>query len=90
MQLHQDKPDYAFVLRGADGQSARVNERILHRSFIVAPDALVEDWPVSDATTLRPEDLAPLLALQPEVVVLGTGATQAFAPPDAQAAFIFA
>ena len=29
MQLHQDKPDYAFVLRGADGQSARVNERIL-------------------------------------------------------------
>ena len=86
MQLHQDKPDYAFVLRGADGQSARVNERILHRSFIVAPDALVEDWPVSDATTLRPEDLAPLLALQPEVVVLGTGATQAFAPPDAQAA----
>ena len=44
MQLHQDKPDYAFVLRGADGQSARVNERILRRSFIVAPDALVEDF----------------------------------------------
>ena len=86
MQLHQERPDYEYVLRGADGRSARVNERTLHRSFIVAPDALVEDWPVSDATTLRPEDLAPLLALQPEVVVLGTGATQAFAPPDAQAA----
>ena len=80
MQLHQDKPDYAYVLRGADGRSARVNERTLQRSFIVAPDALVEDWPVSDATTLQPGDL------QPEVVVLGTGDTQAFAPPATQAA----
>ena len=86
MQLNLERPDYRYFLRGADGRQALVNERSLTRSFIVSPDALVEDWPVSDATTLRPEDLAPLLALQPEVVVLGTGATQAFAPPDAQAA----
>lgn len=86
MQLHQDKPDYDFVLRGADGHSARVNDRVLHRSFIVAPDALVEDWPVTDATRLQPQDLAPLLALHPEVVVLGTGESQAFAPPATQAA----
>jgi uncharacterized protein len=86
MLLHQDKPDYAYVLRGADGRSALVNERTLRRSFIVAPDALVEDWPVTDAGTLQPADLEPLLALGPEVVVLGTGETQVFAPPAAQAA----
>jgi uncharacterized protein len=85
MLLHQEKPDYEFVLRGADGASARVNDRVLRRSFVVAPDALVEDWPVADAARLRPEDLAPLLALRPEVVVLGTGATQAFPPAAAQA-----
>ena len=86
MQLHQDKPDYAYVLRGADGRSARVNERTLQRSFVVSPDALVEDWPVTDAAAMQPDALAPLLALNPEVVVLGTGDTQAFAPPATQAA----
>ena len=86
MLLHQERPDYEYVLRGADGRSARVNERTLARSFIIAPDALVEDWPVTDATALQPGDLAPLLALQPEVVVLGTGDIQAFAPPATQAA----
>ncbi len=86
MQLHEDKPDYEYVLRGADGQSALVNERTLRRSFIVAPGALVEEWPVTDAGSLRPDDLAPLLALQPEVVLLGTGERQAFAPAATQAA----
>ena len=84
MQLHEDKPDYEYVLRGADGQSALVNERTLRRSFIVAPGALVEEWPVTDAGSLRPDDLAPLLALQPEVVLLGTGERQAFAPAATQ------
>ncbi len=86
MQLHEDKPDYEYVLRGADGESALVNERTLRRSFIVAPGALVEEWPVTDAGSLRPDDLAPLLALQPEVVLLGTGERQAFAPAATQAA----
>ena len=62
MQLHQERPDYEYVLRGADGRSARVNERTLERSFVVSPDALVEDWPVSDATAMQPDALAPLLA----------------------------
>jgi uncharacterized protein len=86
MQLHEERPGYEFVLRGADGTSALVNERTLRRSFIVAPDALVEEWAVVDVATLRPEDLAPVLALQPEVIVLGTGGSQAFAPAATQAA----
>jgi uncharacterized protein len=86
MQLHEERPGYEFVLRGADGNSVLVNERTLRRSFIVAPDALVEDWAVADVATLRPEDLAPVLALQPEVIVLGTGADQGFPPAATQAA----
>lgn len=83
MQLHLERPDYTYFLRGADGASALVNERVLRSSFIVAPNALVEDWPVHDVTTLAPEALEPLLALQPELIVLGSGAAQAFPPPAA-------
>jgi len=82
MQLVHEQPDFEFFLRGADGRSALVNDRRLEASFIVAPDRLVEGWPVTDVQSLQVQDLDPLLALEPELIVLGCGAGQAF-PPQA-------
>ena len=86
MQLHLERPDYTWFLRGANGEGALVNERRLTASFVVAPDTLVEDWPVRDAAAMQADDLAPLLALAPELVVLGTGARQVFPPAAVLAA----
>lgn len=86
MHIVLEQPGFAYVLRGVDAHSARVNERLMNRSFIIAPDRLLEDWPVSDIATLRVADLQPLLELKPDVILLGSGATQAFAPAAVQAA----
>ncbi|MFC5570635.1 Mth938-like domain-containing protein [Lysobacter yangpyeongensis] len=86
MQLNLEHPDHEFLLRGADGSRALVNDRRLDRSFVVAPDRLIEDWAVADARALAPADLEPLLALDPEVVLLGTGASQVFPPAAVMAA----
>ncbi len=85
MLLVEEKPDFEYVLRGADGASARVNERTLSASFILSPDTLLEDWPAGPAAALDAEAMAPLLALGPEVVILGTGDRQHF-PAAAMAA----
>jgi len=86
MQLNLERPDYRYFLRGADGVSALVNERRIERSCVVAPEALVEDWPVRDAATMAPADVDALLALDPELIVLGTGAQQRFPPAAVMAA----
>lgn len=86
MQLTLERPDYAYALRSADGTSAVVNDHTLRTSFIIAPDTLVQDWPVTDIATLATTDLDPLLAMKPELIVLGCGATQAFPPPQTLAA----
>lgn len=86
MQLNHELPDYAFALRAADGASARVNELVLTRSFYLSPQQLVQDWAVRDSASLVPEDLAPLIALQPEVILLGTGERQVFPPAAVMAA----
>lgn len=86
MQLTLENPDQRYVLRGADGASARVNDRRLTTSFIVSPETLVEDWPVAAVGLLTPELLQPLLALAPDVIVIGSGERQAFAPAETQAA----
>ena len=86
MPLSLEQPDHAFMMRGADGAIAKVNERLLDRSFVLAPDRLVEGWDVRSPGTLTPASLEPLLALDPEVILLGTGARQAFPPPEVMAA----
>jgi len=82
VQLVLEPPEYIYHLRAADGRSAWVNDRVLTRSFIVSAQDLIEDWAVLDACTLTPEALAPIWALAPEVILLGTGSAQAF-PPSA-------
>ena len=86
MQLNLERPDYPYFLRGADGRQALVNDRILTRSFILAPDALVEGWQVVDAVALQPSDLDAALAMGPELIVLGTGERQQFPPASVMAA----
>ena len=88
MQLNLERPDYHWSLRGAEGDHALVNDRVLRASFVVSPDTLLEHWPVTDAATLEVAQMEPILAMRPELVVLGTGAKQVFPPPAILAAFL--
>ena len=65
-----------FVRSGAIG----VNERSLARSFYLSPDTLVEDWRPRKLSDLQADDLSGPLALEPEVILLGTGDRQQFPP----------
>ena len=88
MQLNLERPDYNWALRGADGDHALVNERVLRASFVIAPDTLLEAWPVTDASALEVAQLDAIFAMRPELVVLGTGARQVFPQPVILAAFL--
>lgn len=86
MQLTLERPDHEFFLRGADGAVARVNDLQLASSFVIAPDRLLRDWPATDAATMEPGMLDPLLEMVPAVILLGTGGRQVFPPPAVMAA----
>jgi uncharacterized protein len=86
VQLTLENPDFRYLLRGADGASALVNERRLERSFIVSPAQLIEDWAPREVSALQPAELEPALALAPAVLLLGTGATLRFPAPAVLAA----
>ncbi|WP_295520825.1 Mth938-like domain-containing protein [uncultured Stenotrophomonas sp.] len=80
MQLNHEPPDYAYSLRAADGRSARVNDLVLGQSFFLTPDQLVAEWPVRQASGLQLADIEAILALNPALIVLGTGDRQVFPP----------
>ena len=85
MHLVQEPPDFEFFLRGADGASALVNQRQLTRSFIIAPNQMIEDWPAKAVDQLDVASINAMLALKPEVVILGTGGAQDFPSAEVMA-----
>lgn len=66
----------------------RIGERVFQRSLILRADRLLDDWRPQTLAQLRIEDLEPVFALQPEIVVLGSGPTQRFPPPELMAAVL--
>jgi uncharacterized protein len=86
VQLTQDAPDHRYQLRSADGVLARVNELELRHSFLLSPDCLVEGWRPRAIDELEAADMEAVLALQPALVLLGSGAVGRFPAPAVMAA----
>ena len=82
MKFTLDRPPTRHLVRGYSPGLLRVGEREFTRSVIVAADALVDDWRPQHIAELTAADLAPALALRPEVLLLGTGARQVFPPHE--------
>jgi uncharacterized protein len=78
MKFTLESSSQVNLVRGYSSQEIRIGEKRLHASCIVAADALIADWEPSSFAELAPEHLEAVLALKPEVVLLGTGPTQRF------------
>lgn len=87
MPLSQEQPDFRFVPRGVDAAGrVTINERQFDASFFVSGDQLVEGWRPRTVAELQATDLDALFALQPTVILLGTGTRHAFPAPAVMAA----
>lgn len=86
MQFTYERPDFRYVMRAVADNAITVNDRVLRRSFIVSSEVLLEDWAACLDQPLTASDLEPLFALQPELLVLGTGPRLRFPSPAVQAA----
>lgn len=63
----------------ADGE-IRIGDRTYRKTIALTTTAVVEDWPPKPVDALTPEDFTPLLEFGPELIVLGTGDNNIFAP----------
>jgi uncharacterized protein len=88
MKLTLDANQGVNLIRSYSVHEVRVGDHILRRSCIISPDAVVPDWRPSTVDDLLADDLAPLFAVKPELVLLGTGGAHRFAPAVVRGAFV--
>ncbi|MCQ4166718.1 Mth938-like domain-containing protein [Tahibacter harae] len=88
MQLSLNRPGEYLFIRRVGAAAITVVDRDLERSFVLAPDRAIEDWPVTDVKTLDAVAVAPILELKPAVVILGSGPRTVFPPQAVLAEFL--
>ena len=67
--------------------SVTINEVDYRQSLVLTASGIHCPWPVRSLEDLIPENLAPIFATQPVVVLLGTGERQQFPEPKTFALF---
>lgn len=74
MELHEDNRLARHRILGYDQGGVRIEQAYYTSSMVVASFAVPQGWSPATVAQLQSEHFESLLALEPEVVILGTGA----------------
>jgi len=90
MKLHLTHGEGQNLITGYTDDAIAINHRQYSNNLIVLPDTLITDWVSASNATLTLDNLAEndferIIALKPEVVLLGTGKTHRFLHPKTSA-----
>lgn len=78
MELSRELPGAHHVVRAWETHRIRVDDRWIERSFLLAPTRCVDVWDPDSIESLAASHFEPIFELEPEVILLGTGARQRF------------
>jgi uncharacterized protein len=87
MKLSLDAQSPLHLIRSYSPGEVRVGAGTFRRSCIVTPENVIADWRPASVEELTEADLEPLFAVQPQIVLLGTGAAQHFPHVSIRGAF---
>ena len=81
MKLTDDKIAGINLIRSYAPGEVRIGETVIRSSCLVTTDQL-KDWRPTTVADLSVADLEPVLAMKPELVVIGSGPRQQFPAPE--------
>ena len=88
MQLTEHRNERQLFVRKADARSVTIIDRVYESSLVLNAEAVIEDFPPRRVEDLDAPAIEKVLSLEPEVVLLGTGARITFPPAAVLAEFL--
>ena len=82
MKLHQAQVAGKNAFTGYGEGYVLINQERYERSVVVLPERMLTDWEATSFDTLTAAHLEALLALEPEILLLGTGGKLRFPRAD--------
>ena len=81
MKLHPTSTQQYQTVTGYDAHGVDINLQHFQASLVVLPEVAPAPWPVAGFDALEMAHFTQIETLQPDVVLLGTGARQRFVHP---------
>lgn len=78
MRLDLDRPAGVNIIHAVSAGEIRVGDRLIRTSVIIGAEDIIPDWPVSSTQDIDESSLASVLALEPDILLLGTGRNLVF------------
>jgi len=88
MRFTQDSSSGLNVIRAHQTGELKVNDTVFRTPIIVSPSAVLPLHAIDDAQALGAGHAEPILALDPEILLLGTGARQIYPARNFRAQFL--
>ena len=88
MELRLDSPGEYFAVRAVSARGIQINEEWYQGSLILSTREVIAPWNVERLEDLGKADVERILALKPEVVLIGTGDRQRLLPPELLVRFL--
>jgi uncharacterized protein len=85
MKLHLTTAENQHLITGYGAGYVEINRQRHNASLIVLPEQLILDWKVTTFADVNEASFEQVLALKPEVVLLGTGEKHQFLHPKVSA-----
>ena len=76
------EPTHPNTIQAYGPGTIKVGSRVYERSFIISPSEILGDWPPQTPDELQADHIEQFLVLEPEIVILGTGAGLCFPVPE--------
>lgn len=73
MQFNRETTN-ALTIRSCEPGRIRIGETWYRQNLIVAPDRIIEPWAAHHPAQVTPQALQPAIELEPEILLIGTGA----------------
>jgi uncharacterized protein len=88
MRFTQDSSSGINIIRGYGAGELKVNENVYRGAVILSATTVIAEPNIQNLDDLIALDASRILALEPEVVLLGTGARQVFPAASFSAQFL--
>ena len=80
MQLDLESSDQSLQLQSYQDGMLQINDKIYQSSLILTANKLIDNWRPQQLSELQHNDWQAILKLQPELVLVGTGAQHQHIP----------
>ncbi|MCW8871796.1 MAG: MTH938/NDUFAF3 family protein [Xanthomonadales bacterium] len=87
MELTLERPGDHLFVRSVSSEGILIADTLYPGPLIISASELLTDWEIGHPSDLSEPSLEPVFGLDPEIVLVGTGAEQVFPAPELMMCF---